>query len=96
MRKFAVVTILFSLLTTQSLVFAEEVGSGQKNIQVQVVAPKWEEYVPEKYQNPRNDFTRASAISELSVGAVLTNLIITAPIGVPMICHGVTKFKHVS
>lgn len=96
MKKFAVVTILFSLLTTQSLVFAEEVGSGQKNIQVQVVAPKWEEYVPEKYQNPRNDFTRASAISELSVGALLTNLIITAPIGVPMICHGVTKFKHVS
>ena len=61
-----------------------------------VTAPKWEDYVPEKYQNPREDFTRGSAITEIAVGSELTALIITSPIGVPMLCHGVTKFKHVS
>ena len=61
-----------------------------------VQAPKWEDYVPEKYQNPREDFTRGSAIAEIAVGSELTALIITSPIGIPMLCHGVTKYKHVS
>lgn len=94
MKKFLVLMILCAFCCFQPLVLADGIENNQHA--ENIVAPKWEEYVPEKYQNPRNDFTRASAISELSVGAVLTNLIITAPIGVPMICHGVTKFKHVS
>lgn len=94
MKKFLVLMILCAFCCFQPLVLADEIENNQHA--ENIVAPKWEEYVPEKYQNPRNDFTRASAISELSVGALLTNLIITAPIGVPMICHGVTKFKHVS
>ena len=61
-----------------------------------VEPPKWEDYVPEKYQNPREDFTRGGAIAEMAVGIELTALIITSPIGIPMICHGSTKFKHVS
>ena len=61
-----------------------------------VEPPKWEDYVPEKYQNPREDFSRGGAIAEMAVGIELTALIITSPIGIPMICHGSTKFKHVS
>lgn len=76
---------MFSFITP---VFAEDVND--------VEAPKWEDYVPEKYYNPRDDFRRGSAISELVVGIVLTDLILTAPIGIPMICHGASKFKHVS
>ena len=62
----------------------------------QAVPPKWEDWVPEKYQNPRTDFSRGSSIAELSVGIFLTDLLITAPIGIPMICHGTTKIKNVS
>ena len=58
-------------------------------------APKWEDYIPEKYQNPRQDFSKGSSIAELSVGVVLTELIVTAPIGVPLICHSTTKLKHI-
>ncbi len=60
------------------------------------VAPKWEDYVPRKYQNPRGDFKRSSAITELSFGILLTDLLFTAPIGIPMICHSTTKLKNIS
>ncbi len=58
-------------------------------------APRWVEYVPEKYQNPRTDFKKGPAIVELSAGLVLTDLIITSPIGIPMICHSTTKLKNI-
>lgn len=58
-------------------------------------APKWVEYVPEKYQNPRTDFQKGAAIAELSTGIVLTDLILTSPIGIPMICHSTTKLKNI-
>lgn len=58
-------------------------------------APKWIEYVPDKYQNPRTDFKKGPAIAELSVGIILTDLLLTAPIGVPMICHSTTKLKNI-
>ncbi len=57
-------------------------------------APVWEEYVPFKYQNPRPFPTRGKHIAELSAGIFLTDLLITAPIGIPMICHAVTKLKN--
>ena len=57
--------------------------------------PRWEDYVPPKYQNPRTDVTRGGSIAELSVGIALTDLIITCPIGIPMICHARTNIKHV-
>ena len=59
-------------------------------------APLWTDYVPSKYENPRTDFNRRSATRELIWGVVLTDLLITAPVGVPMICHGTTKLKNVS
>ena len=59
-----------------------------------VKAPVWEEYVPSKYQNPRSFPDRGKNIAELSVGIGLTDLIITAPIGIPMICHATTKMKN--
>lgn len=77
---------------------AAEEGLTDARIQSEIPenAPRWTDYVPEKYQNPRTDFTRGSSIAELSVGVVLTDLIITSPIGVPMICHSVTKLKHIA
>lgn len=87
MKKFIALTILSTFLLTPLTAIAETVI---------VETPKWEDYVPEKYQNPRDDFRRGSAIAELIVGIVLTDLIITAPVGIPMICHSTTKIKHVS
>lgn len=60
----------------------------------EVKAPVWEEYVPEKYQNPRTFPNRGKNIAELSVGIVLTDLLITAPVGIPMVCHATTKMKN--
>ena len=59
-------------------------------------APLWTDYVPAKYENPRTDFTRKAGTTEIIWGAVLTDLIITAPIGIPMLCHGTTKLKNAS
>ena len=59
-------------------------------------APRWTDYVPAKYQNPRTDFKRGKARGELITGIVLTDLIITSPIGIPMICHATTKLKNLS
>lgn len=59
-------------------------------------APLWVDYVPEKYQNPRTDFKRGNAIAELVGGIILTDLLITSPIGIPMICHSTTKLKNIS
>ena len=87
MKKFVALTILSAFLLTPLTAIAETVI---------VEAPKWEDYVPEKYQNPRNDFRRGSAIAEMVAGIVLTDLIFTAPIGIPMICHSATKLKHIS
>lgn len=56
--------------------------------------PVWEEYVPYKYQNPRPFPKRGKHIAELSTGIFLTDLLITAPIGIPMICHATTKLKN--
>ncbi len=88
MKKIIVIFIMFCFSSFILPVYAIEENN--------VTAPKWEDYVPEKYQNPRSDFTRGSAIAEIAVGSELTALIITSPIGIPMLCHGVTKFKHVS
>ena len=81
--------LILSFAIMQPAVFAVE------DIQ-QAVPPKWEDWVPEKYQNPRTDFSKGSSIAELSVGIFSTDLLITAPIGIPMICHGTTKIKNVS
>lgn len=87
MKKFVALTILSAFLLTPLTALGVEQA---------VEAPKWEDYVPEKYQNPRDDFRRGSAIAEMAVGILLTDLIITSPIGVPMLCHSVTKLKHIS
>ncbi len=58
--------------------------------------PVWEDYIPEKYQNPRRDFSTKSATAELVTGIILTDLLLTAPIGIPMIVHSSTKFKNIN
>lgn len=87
MKKFVILTILSIFLLNPLAAFCEV-----QNVEV----PKWEDYVPEKYQEPRDDFSRGGAIAEMVVGIVLTDLIITSPIGIPMLCHSVTKLKNIS
>lgn len=60
------------------------------------IAPKWEDYVPLKYQNPRPFPKKGKNIGELVTGIVLTDLLITAPVGIPMIVHSSTKMKNQS
>lgn len=89
MKKLIIFILILQFCIIQTATFAID-------NETEPVPPKWEDWVPEKYQNPREDFTRKASIAEMSVGIVLTDLLITAPIGIPLICHGTTKFKHVS
>lgn len=57
--------------------------------------PKWEDYVPHKYINPRTDFSKKAAIAELTGGVILTCGVFSAPVGIPMIVHSATKMKHI-
>ena len=88
MKKFVCLTLiaLFNFMPTITL--AELLSSNEIEI------PKWEEYVPKKYQNPRSFPSKGKNIAELSVGILLTDLLITAPIGIPMIVHSTTKMKN--
>lgn len=87
MKKIIATLIVIFYFTAPMVNAIEEVNT--------VEAPKWEEYVPKKYQNPRTDFSRGASIAELTVGIVLTDLLFTAPIGIPMICHATTKLKNI-
>lgn len=86
---------IICLLITSALAFSP-VAIADINTSTDVKAPVWEEYVPEKYQNPRQFPSKGKNIAELSVGIVLTDLLITAPVGIPMICHSTTKMKNQS
>ena len=88
MKKQIISLLIISLLTFAPAAIAESVAT------TDVKAPVWEEYVPEKYQNPRQFPNRGKNIAELSVGIVLTDLLVTAPIGIPMVCHSTTKMKN--
>ena len=81
---FLVFCFVFNFLTPLAVAIEEKMPK----------APVWEEYVPYKYQNPRSFPKRGKHIAELSVGIFLTDLLITAPIGIPMICHATTKLKN--
>lgn len=67
-----------------------------RRITTYTLPPVWEDYVPEKYQNPRRDFTKGGTTAELVTGIILTDLVFTAPIGIPMIVHSSTKFKNIN
>lgn len=94
MKKIITFTALFAFIFAQTSAFALQ-STDVSNTENMVI-PKWEDYVPKKYQNPRTDFTKKSGTTELIWGIVLTDLLVTAPIGIPMICHGTTKCHHVS
>ena len=89
MKKKLALFIMLSMLLPNLSVFAETSDNS-----TEVVAPKWEDYIPTKYQNPRK-FSRGKTIGELATGIVLTELLITAPVGVPMIVHSTTKMKNI-
>lgn len=87
MKRFVVLSVLIAMLMPTSLAFAN--ASTDK----EVVAPKWEDYVPDKYQEPRM-FSRGKSIGELGTGIGLSSTIILSPVGVPMIVHSTTKLKN--
>lgn len=86
MKKFIALLILTIFVTLPIMTYSSEIN--------QVVPPKWEDYVPDKYLNPRNDYSKKDSIVQLSIGVFLTELIVTSPIGIPMICKGTTKLKN--
>lgn len=91
-KKFLTMSITAALFGISSIAFAGNVEYTTNQDSVQ--PPVWEDYVPKKYQEPRSFPNKGKNIAEMSVGVVLTDLIITAPIGVPMICHSATKMKN--
>ncbi len=93
MKKFLNLSISLMLLCTNLCVYAEDTALQNATQKEEVVAPIWNDYVPKKYENPRN-FSRGKSIAELSSGIFLTTLIITAPIGIPMVVHSTTKLKN--
>lgn len=96
MKKIVALILLLSFLSINSGAFALEQTIEEAPLIITTDAPVWADYVAPKYQNPRTDFSKKASITELSIGAVLTSLIITAPIGIPMVIHGTTKVKMVS
>ena len=90
MKKQLASFIMLAMLLPNLSVFAETSDNT-----TEVVAPKWEDYIPTKYQNPRQ-FSRGKTIGELATGIVLTELLITAPIGIPMVVHSTTKMKNIN
>ena len=98
-KSFVLVLIAsFMLWSVPAFALSEEDSVHLRDMRVQSSepknAPRWTDYVPAKYENPRTDFTRKSATKELIWGGVLTDLVITAPIGIPMLCHGTTKLRN--
>ncbi len=89
MKKF----ILLILLNTFVFTFVSPVLAQDLKTCEEVTPPVWSDYVPKKYVNPR-PFKKGKSIGELSAGIFLTDLILTAPIGIPMIVHSSTKLKH--
>lgn len=106
MKRFFVVLLLLCFCGVNTGILAEEIPletltPSATDVSTAITnvhndAPVWAEYVAPKYRNPRSDFGKGAAISELVVGIVLTELILTAPIGIPMTVHGTTKVKMVS
>lgn len=90
MKKILSIILLISFLQISNITFAKEVS----NIKASSDVPQWEDYVPTKYQNPRPFPSKGKNIAELATGIVLTELLITAPVGVPMIVHSTTKMKN--
>lgn len=103
MRKLLPILLAIFIFSVNAPAFAmsveESEAEGLRDMRVQPMepadAPKWVEYVPTKYHNPRTDFKKGTAIAELASGIVLTDLLLTAPIGIPMICHSTTKLKNI-
>lgn len=96
MKKIILSLLTISIISMPAICSEVETINTQNSTtsqQTGVQAPKWEDYVPEKYQNPRQ-FRKGKSIAELSVGILLTELIITSPIGIPMIVHSTTKLKN--
>lgn len=85
---------LLSCLLVTMFVFSPLTCLAEENVNSieELTPPQWNDYVPEKYHYPKS-YSRGRSISELVVGIVLTDLILTAPVGIPMVVHSSTKLK---
>ncbi len=93
MKKIFILALMIGLFCP-IITFAEQKLVVENIDENAVIAPVWEDYVPKKYQEPREFPNKGKNIAEMTVGVVLTDLIITSPIGIPMICHSATKMKN--
>lgn len=90
MKKVHIFSLIFFMFFLSTSTYAEKINTSN------VEPPKWEDYLPEKYHNPRGDFKRKTAYGEMALGFILTDFIITAPIGIPLLVHSGSKIKHLS
>ena len=88
MKKIFSIFLLISLFSFGLPMFAMDKS--------QVEQPKWEDYVPEKYQNPNEDRLRTGMFVQVILGTGLTVFILPSPWSIPMLCRGITNIKHVS
>ena len=93
MKKNLILLLAISIFSLNNVVFATEALTSDV---VHDDAPKWEEYVAPKYRNPHATCEKDPAVKQLVWGVVLTELIITCPIGIPMTISGTKKVKMLS
>jgi len=90
MKKTVAAVLLLSLIGFCAPVLADD---GVRDNRVQAGpynAPQWNDYVPAKYQNPRTDYSKGGAITEIVAGTLLI------PFTLPLIFHGSDKLKNIS
>ncbi len=89
MKKTITAFLLLSMAAFTLPAFAESYDNRVQSMYPEN-APRWTDYVPQKYQNPRTDYTRKGAIAEIVVGTL------AVPFTIPFICIGASKLKHIS
>ena len=89
MKKTISLLLLLSMATFTMPAFAEMYDSRVQSIYPEN-APRWTDYVPPKYQNPRTDYSKKGAITEIVIGSLVL------PFTIPLIVNGSTKLKNIS
>lgn len=75
--------------------YNQESAAIKKEIIKYVDPPKWENYVPQRFVDPKPG-SKGWKITELVFGIILTELIFTSPIGIPMVVHSINRLREIS
>ena len=79
MKKFLTIVLMYALCTPALAINENE--------------PKWEEFAPTKYVNPKDKSDSGFEV-EMAIGGLLTSTIVLAPIGAPLMIHAENRRKH--